>query len=113
AERSGVRLAQLQPGSRGLFAAADGALPQLIRHFEQLGVACRAVRFEPRSLPALLIYPPTHDRVRRVRDALEQGALEGPIGALLRDFVDRRGGGASEPVLHLNSESELLAELER
>jgi len=113
AARPDVRLAQLTSGSTALFAAADGALPELLRHFEGRGIAGRAVRFEPASLPALLIYPPTHDRVRRVRDALQQGSLEGPIGALLREYVERRGGDGAGPVLHLNAGSALLAELER
>jgi len=113
AARPDVRLAQLTSGSTALFAAADGALPELVRHFEGRGVACRAVRFEPATLPALLIYPPTHDRVRRVRDALQQGSLEGPIGALLREYVERRGGDGAGPVLHLNAGSALLGELER
>jgi len=112
-QNAGVRLAQLSPGCDSLFSAADGALARLVRHFEQRGVACRAVRFEPATLPALAIYPPAHDRVRRVRDALEQGTLEGPIGELLRGFVERRDGAAAGPVLHLNADSALLAELER
>jgi hypothetical protein len=113
AARPGVKLAQLAPGSHALFADANGALPKLVRHFEERGVACRAVRFEPASLPALAIYPPAHDRLRRVREALQQGALEGPIGALLREFVERRSGDTAGPVLHLNAGSALLAELER
>jgi hypothetical protein len=48
-----------------------------------------------------------------VRDALQQGSLEGPIGALLREYVERRGGDGAGPVLHLNAGSTLLAELER
>jgi hypothetical protein len=55
AARPDVRLAQLTSGSTALFAAADGALPELLRHFEGRGIAGRAVRFEPASLPALLI----------------------------------------------------------
>jgi molecular chaperone HtpG len=114
ATRQGVKAEQLGPGTSGVFERADGALPRIVAHFDRLGVPCRAVRFEPRSLPALLVYPPTHDRVRRVRDALEQGTLQGPIGALLRDFVERRSaGGRSGPMLHLNAASALLGELER
>jgi molecular chaperone HtpG len=113
-ETTGVTLDQLRPGSSGLFEVAEGELPRVVAHFGARSVACRAVRFEPPSLPALLLYPPTHDRVRRVRDALEQGRLSGPIGELLRDFVERRaGGGDIGPVLHLNAASELLQGLER
>jgi molecular chaperone HtpG len=114
AERGGVALDQLRAGSSGLFETADGELPRVVAHFGARPVACRAVRFEPPSLPALLLYPPAHDRVRRVRDALEQGRLDGPIGDLLRAFVERRDGGREAgPVLHVNAGSELLQELER
>jgi molecular chaperone HtpG len=111
----GVKLEQLRPGAGSLFSPAAGALPCVTAHFEAHGVPARAVRFAPASLPALLIYPPAHDRTKRVQAALDQNVVSGPIADLMRDFLARRAGGEpnSAPVLHLNAESALLAELER
>jgi molecular chaperone HtpG len=114
-ERPGTRLEQVRPGAADLFAPADGALPAIVARFGELGVEARPVRFQPATLPALLIYPPAHDRVKRVQAALEKDVLAGPIAELMREFLARRGGanGAAAPVLHLNAESALLRELER
>jgi molecular chaperone HtpG len=115
AERGDVRLEQLRPGAESLFRTADDELREVRRHFESQGVSARAVRFAPASLPALLVYPPAHDRARRVQAALDQNLVRGPIAELMRDFLARRAGGESgaAPVLHLNADSRLMNELER
>ena len=114
-ERPEVKLDQLRPGAGSLFAAADGELVAVRRHFEACGVAARAVRFAPPTLPALLVYPPAHDRVKRVQEALDRNVVSGPIADLMRDFLARRAAGepTTAPVLHLNAENELVLELER
>lgn len=114
-ERADVRLDQLRPGAGNLFTLAEGALPQLRARCEQLGFRVRTVTFEPTDLPALWIYPPAHDRVKRVQDALDHDHVGGAIADLMRDFLARRtpGRGEAAPVLHLNAGSVLLRELER
>ena len=114
-ERADVRLDQLRPGAGSLFTLAEGALPQARAHCEQQGFRVRTVSFAPADLPALWIYPPAHDRVKRVQDALDREQVGGPIAELMRDFLVRRtpGRGDVAPVLHLNAASPLLQELER
>jgi len=114
-ERPDVRLDQLRPGALSLFTAAEGALPQVRAWCEQQGIRVRVVRFEPASLPALWIYPPAHDRVKRVAEALDRDVVRGPVAELMRDFLARRtpGGTAAAPALHLNAGSRLLEQLER
>jgi hypothetical protein len=113
-ERSGVALEPLRPGAGSLFAAAPEALAALVRHFEAQGQPCRAVRFEPETLPALLVFPPAHDRMRKVQAALDDGSVAGPIAELMRAFLERGEAQApGGPVLHLNAKSGLLLDLER
>ncbi|MSR45642.1 MAG: hypothetical protein EXS13_01005 [Planctomycetes bacterium] len=113
AERADVSLDQLRPGALSLFTAAEGALPQIRAWCEQQGHRVRTVRFEPESLPALWIYPPTHDRAKRVQEALDRDRIGGPVAELMREFLTRRTpAGGTSPVLHLNAGSLLLQQLE-
>lgn len=113
AERADIRLDQLRPGALSLFAAAEGALPRIRAWCEQQGHRVKVVTFEPSSLPALWIYPPTHDRAKRVQEALDHDRIGGPVAELMREFLVRRAppGGAA-PVLHLNAASRLLQQFE-
>ncbi len=110
-----LRLEQLHPGSRAFFQEArDEGLPEITALLATRGVPCRVVRFEPASLPALLIYPPAHDQIRKVREAVDQETVTGPLAEIMRDFLDHRApaGADQDPVLHLNADSPLLAEIE-
>jgi molecular chaperone HtpG len=108
AERADVRLDQLRPGATSLFVPVEGVLPRIRAWCEQQGHRVRTVRFEPTSLPALWIYPPAHDRTRRVEEALETDRIGGPVGELLRGFLEGRRPDDAVPALHLNAGSELL-----
>jgi molecular chaperone HtpG len=114
--RPGLRLDQIRPGTQAVFQAAGGELERVVAHFEAAGVSVRAVRFAPESLPALLIYPPAHDRLRRIRASLDANEVTGPIAELMQAFLEKRAAGgadATAPVLHVNAGSGLLARIDR
>ncbi len=112
AERADVRLEQLRPGALSLFRAAEGALPRVRAWCMEQGHRVRVAAFEPPSLPALWIYPPTHDRAWRVEEALGQDRINGPVAELMREFLERSRPGDAAPALHLNAESDLLRQLD-
>lgn len=109
-----VRLEQLRPGAQTFFRPAPaGPLVEIVAFFESRGVACRTVKFRPGELPALLVFPPAHDQLRRMRDVVEGGPSGSPLGELMEDYLQQRlqSGGGSVPTLHLNVDSPLLQEL--
>lgn len=110
----GVGLVQLEPAASFLFEEVDDAerWTLVTRYYEEQGIAVRVARFEPESVPAMLIHPPGSDHLAEARALLAGGAVSGPVARLLEAYVSQRDPGlASQGTLHLNAANPLMRRL--
>ncbi len=112
----GVELLQLAPGAGFLFGAVDdprGRWAPLLRYYEEQGIQAKVVRFEPVSIPAILVHPPGSDHIAEARELLQGGAVSGPVAALLEEYLRLHdtGQAAAQGTLHLNADNPLMRRL--
>lgn len=111
-----VEVRQLGPGASFLFSDVRNppqAWETITRYYNEQGIGTRIVKFEPNSIPALLIYPPGSDHVAEARAALDGGDITGPIAGLVEEYLRLRDPQhtATQGVLHLNASSSLMKRL--
>ncbi len=112
----GVSAHQLEPGAGFVFEAVEASEPaweMLIRYFSEQGIPTRAARFEPATIPAILVYPPGSDQIAEARAALEGGEISGPIAGLVEEYLRARDPQqlAGQGTLHLNVANTLMQRL--
>lgn len=111
-----VQLRQLEPGAGFLFNEVDDpgdGWKMIARYYQEQGIQTRVVRFEPASIPALLVFPPGSEHIAEARSALEGGEISGPIAGLVEEYLRLRdpGNHGTQGTLHLNADNALMKKL--
>jgi molecular chaperone HtpG len=114
--RPGIHLRQLEPGASFVFAEQSELGPEwemIARYYTEQGIQTRVVRFEPDSIPAILVYPPGSDHIAEARAALDGGEISGPIANLVEEYLRMRDPTqtATQGILHLNAACPLMQRL--
>ncbi|HEU0027425.1 MAG TPA: ATP-binding protein [Ktedonobacterales bacterium] len=111
-ELYGTQIEQLAPGAAFIFtpfADTDGSWRPVLDACAAEGLPARLVTFQPTSLPAIMVYPPGAERLRRARQVAERPSVASPIRRLVRDYIAQQPqGDAPEGMLHLNALNPLL-----
>jgi molecular chaperone HtpG len=112
AELYGTQIEQLAPGAGFIFtpfADTDGSWRPMLDACAAEGLPARLVTFQPESLPAIILYPPGAERLRRARQITERQTVASPIRRLVRDYIAQQPqSDAQQGVLHLNALNPLL-----
>ncbi|HEX8037073.1 MAG TPA: hypothetical protein VF510_24670, partial [Ktedonobacterales bacterium] len=111
-ELYGTQIEQLAPGAGFIFtpfADTDGSWRSVLDACAAEGLPARLVTFQPESLPAIMLYPPGAERLRRARQVAERPTVASPIRRLVRDYIAQQPqSDASQGMLHLNASNPLL-----
>lgn len=112
----GVELRQLEPGASFVFSDVADPSPRwekITRYYTEQGIRVRVVRFEPESIPAILVYPPGSDDIAGARAALESGEITGAVARLVEEYLRTRdpAQAAAQGILHLNAACPLMQRL--
>ncbi|MGZ3582154.1 MAG: ATP-binding protein [Ktedonobacterales bacterium] len=111
-ELYGTQIEQLAPGAGFIFtpfADTDGSWHPVLDACAAEGLPARLVTFQPESLPAIMLYPPGAERLRRARQVSERPTVVSPIRRLVRDYIAQQPqSDASHGMLHLNVSNPLL-----
>lgn len=111
-ELYGTQIEQLAPGAGFIFTPftdTDGSWRPVLDACAAEGLSARLVTFQPESLPAIIVYPPGAERMRRARQVAERPTVASPIRRLVRDYIARQPENeAPEGMLHLNALNPLL-----
>ncbi|MGZ3714802.1 MAG: ATP-binding protein, partial [Ktedonobacterales bacterium] len=111
-ELYGTQIEQLAPGAGFIFTPfvdTDGSWHPVLDACAAEGLPARLVTFQPESLPAIMLYPPGAERLRRARQVSERPTVVSPIRRLVRDYIAQQPqSDASHGMLHLNVSNPLL-----
>lgn len=111
-----VKLVQLDGDTENLMRpASEKGLASLLAFFRDQDIPARAAAFDPKEVPALMIYPKDAELLRDSHTALETEDLPASMTPLVRAFVNDRleQGGGWEGVLYLNAACPFIKELAR
>jgi molecular chaperone HtpG len=108
-----IQLRQLAPGAAFVFGDVDDPRDlwtSISRYYAEQGILTRVVSFEPKDIPAMLIYPPGSDHIAETRAALEGGEISGPIAGLVEAYLAMRDPTrtGTQGTLHINANSPLM-----
>ncbi len=110
----GVEMYQLKPGADFVFTPVEKPVPNwkdITLYYNQQGVQTNIVKFEPSSIPALLIHQPGSDEIAQARESLND--LSGPVARFVGEYLrrfdpDRKN---TQGILHLNANNPLIQRL--
>jgi molecular chaperone HtpG len=108
-----IQLRQLAPGAAFVFGDVDdpeGRWTPITRYYAEQGILTRVVSFEPKDIPAMLIYPPGSDHIAETRAALDGGEISGPIAGLVAAYLAMRDPmrTGTQGTLHINASNPLM-----
>lgn len=111
-ELYGTQIEQLAPGAGFIFTPftdTDGSWRPVLDACAAEGLPARLVTFQPESLPAIILYPPGAERLRRARQVAARPTVASPIRRLVREYIAQQPqSDTSQGTLHLNALNPLL-----
>jgi len=113
-----VKLHRLEPGASFVFAEVgdlDRHWELLVSYYSEQGIPVKVVKFEPASVPALLVYPAGSERFAQAQAALESGEIGGAVANLVDAYLQMNTSSLKgiQGILHLNAGNSLLLRLLR
>jgi molecular chaperone HtpG len=112
----GVGLEQLEPGSLFVFQDVAEGLHRwkaVADYYTEQSIPVRVVRYQPESIPAILVFPPGSEDLSRTRAMIQNGELSGKVAELVESFYAMRSPDqdAGQGILHLNAANPLMRHL--
>lgn len=112
-----IDLVHLEPGVDFIF----GTVPEtslaewepIVRYFTDQSISVELTRFNPVSIPAVLVFGAGSDTISRARRALEDEEVSGAVARMLSEYVGLRDPdkSAEQGVLHINIDNRLMQRL--
>jgi len=110
----GVAVVQMDGDSQRLMRPVpDAPYMGLLNYYNTQNIRSRVVAFKPEEVPALMMYPKDAEFIIETRNALDSGALPGPLADLVDDYMRNFDSAEDElrGTLYLNVACPLVRQL--
>jgi molecular chaperone HtpG len=107
-----IKAVQMDDPTELLHPAPESDFLTLLAFFRQKDIKARISNFEPKDIPALMVYPKNAETLQEARSAVDEGVMPSSFANMLLDYLSRSSGDDdTKGTLHINVSNPLIQHL--